>query len=171
MMALRKIMVSVILGFTLTSCFNSDKDCPEFELKGKNNLTLYVRPYSNSDLVDNEIKRGLLEKDNRKTRKHELEELIHYKIRIMNTSGFNDMELSFLNHDLAENIALLAGEDTLKPTLFINESSFANKNIAQYFVGFHIKSTIPEEVNQLIINVDKIGLHTETILFHSACFQ
>ncbi len=170
MMEIRTVIQCFCVCLMAIGCSSANNSCSMAELDFGDS-SIYVQPYSTSDILESELKRGSISKNQQKSRRDLLDQQLHFKIRVLNNKGFNEKQESFFQKEFENSIALNSGEQSLQQSLFINESSFAHKNMMQYFVAF--ERTVHNKTTPLTITIDGaiLGLKKEVASFHQRCFE
>jgi len=158
------ILCACMLVCTL-SCSNAD--CKSMTL-ASGEIAVLIRTISVDEILDNEIKRGLLALRDKAVRREFLTNQIHLSIRIVKDGSFTSEQKQYLTSAIKDDITLSDADKILTKSLFINESMMPGENIAQFFLAFHDAYPINDQLT-LLLNSEELDLVNQSVSIPTKC--
>lgn len=131
-------------------------------------VAVFIRPISVTEILDNEIQRGLLSPEKVEARKTFLSSQIHLSLRILKDKGFTTEQKHYLNSAIKDDLHLLVSGKPIEKSLFINESILPGENMSQFFIAFPNPLTNDQHLT-LTLNSDELQLINQSISIPINC--
>ena len=134
-------------------------------------MEIGVHPLSAAEMISQELENGVIKPENKNARLDELTNHLHFKIRIVSHHPFSEVEQKYTSNDIRKDIQLTTGSQSIKQTLFINESILSKEKMVQYFVAFENTKSTSGDLLEIRINSETLGIKDKTFSFSPACFE
>jgi|GEM_PF-6480551 len=165
---IRHLVIAFLIIFG--GCTSSTPSCQFTEIK-RGDISFFIEPYSTTNIINYENKRGLLNSSQIESRKKELADKLHFKVRVVNKSEFTDKQKAFFKNKMKEALTVTQNNLTLDEILFIDESAFSIGNLTQFLYAFSQSDGSGSEDIKVTIAAGELGIDSDSVFFQMNCLQ